>query len=178
VVLLLCLGNSGHLTRVRRIGISFFVSFESTAYDFILSQERTLYRRPAAHTRRFKLLSCLLTFGPGQPLNGSAKLFSARHFASFFHDVGSNARTTSLSHSHPLGTKITRQPRGLDAFLWAPHFAASTPSLGRYISRRLFASLPATFFCDSARYIFCDSRAFSACPPFLSGPFFIGMFPK
>jgi hypothetical protein len=32
-VLLLCLGNSGHLTRVRRIGISFFVSFELTAHQ-------------------------------------------------------------------------------------------------------------------------------------------------
>ena len=87
-------------------------------------------------------------------------------FASFFHDVGSNARTTSISHSHPLGTKITRQPRGLDALLWAPHFAASTPSLGRYISRRLYLLGP-TFLCDSARYIFLRLSCIFCLPLFL-----------
>ena len=93
--------------------------------------------------------------------------FSVLDKAFLFHDVGSNARTTSLSHSHPLGTKITRQPRGLDAFLWAPHFAASTPSLGRYISRRLYLLGP-TFLCVSARYIFLRLLNFLPAP-FLSG---------
>ena len=46
-------------------------------------------------------------------------------FASFFHDVGSIASTTSILHSHPLATKITRQPRGFDAFLWALYSSAS-----------------------------------------------------